>query len=90
LIYLSECKKKFGEEFGNEVWEEINKTFDCMPVAALVDKKIFCIHGGIPSEDNLKSLSDINKIPVPLKDPESQSALAWELRWNDPLPLINY
>lgn len=54
-----------------------------MPIAAVVDNKIFCIHGGIPSTIN--NLNEINNIPCPLKDPELESQLAWELMWNDPL-----
>lgn len=51
-----------------------------------MDKRILCVHGGIPS---LSSKSDFFKlvslIPCPLRDPESESTLAWELLWNDPL-----
>lgn len=69
--------------------------FDHLPVAAVIDDKLFCVHGGIPrpsllkckiSESNpLFSLrSAINSIPVPLSDPESQSSMAWEIMWSDP------
>ena len=79
--------RKFGETLGQQVWEEINNAFDCMPIAAVVDNKIFCIHGGIPSNLNGQPvfLEDINKIPCPLKDPENESPLAWEMMWNDPV-----
>ncbi len=35
-----ECKAKFGDDLGLQIWEEINKVFDCMPLAALVDEKV--------------------------------------------------
>lgn len=59
------------------MWEEINNTFDMLPLAAVVDEKIFCIHGGIPSKINNKTnlLETINSIPCPLKDPESESPI---------------
>lgn len=85
---------KFGDELGEEIWEEINQVFDALPLAAVVDSKIFCIHGGIPSfcsiNNNIiqlginNSIDEINKIKCPLKDPETDSQLAWELLWNDP------
>jgi hypothetical protein len=103
ILFKSECKTKFGNELGEEVWEEVNQVFDCLPLAAVVDSKIFCIHGGIPSfsspnnnANNNGSAADlrrsessccielINSIKCPLKDPESESQLAWELLWNDP------
>lgn len=85
----SECKTKFGEELGEEIWEEVNMAFDAMPLAAVVDNKIFCLHGGIPSFNNMPegstcTIEDINKIKCPLKDPENECPMAWELLWNDP------
>ena len=50
--------------------------------------QIFTTHGGIPSEDLYPGLTlteAINNIPTPLSDPETQSPLAWELMWNDPI-----
>lgn len=88
FTFKSECVKKFGKAVGKQVWDAINQCFDAMPIAALVDEKIFCVHGGVPSpETGFKVLSDINSIPVPLRDAEEESLLAWELMWNDPVKL---
>ena len=46
--FLAQCKQAFGTVRGAEVWEEANKAFDVMPLAAIVDSTIFCVHGGIP------------------------------------------
>jgi diadenosine tetraphosphatase ApaH/serine/threonine PP2A family protein phosphatase len=81
---------------GEEVWEEVNLVFDALPLAAVVDNKIFCIHGGIPSFENLSddelngSIELINQIKCPLKDPENECPLAWELLWNDPYSLVTF
>ena len=39
--YKDECEEKFGKELGLEVWEATNSAFDCMPIAAVVDKKVY-------------------------------------------------
>jgi protein phosphatase len=44
-----ECVLKFGEDLNdpNSVFQKINKVFEYLPLAALVDEKILCLHGGI-------------------------------------------
>ncbi|XP_076801444.1 uncharacterized protein LOC143445924 isoform X2 [Clavelina lepadiformis] len=91
--FQTECMKKFGESVGSKIWEEVNTCFDLLPVAAVVDNKIFTTHGGVPDENLYKGLSlfdAINAIPTPLRDPETESPLAWELMWNDPVKLEDY
>eukprot|EP00597_Dinobryon_sp_UTEXLB2267_P000795 CAMPEP_0170073404 /NCGR_PEP_ID=MMETSP0019_2-20121128/10839_1 /TAXON_ID=98059 /ORGANISM="Dinobryon sp., Strain UTEXLB2267" /LENGTH=565 /DNA_ID=CAMNT_0010282935 /DNA_START=107 /DNA_END=1804 /DNA_ORIENTATION=+ len=46
--FLFQCKDRFGADRGEQVWEECNQTFDRLPLAAIIDHEIFCIHGGIP------------------------------------------
>ncbi|KAH6933288.1 hypothetical protein HPB50_014001 [Hyalomma asiaticum] len=86
FTFYTECVNKFGDRVGAEVWEQINACFDVMPIAAVVDTKVFCVHGGIPPPWlGGGYLAAINQIPKPLNDPESQSSLAWELMWSDPI-----
>ncbi|KAK3084884.1 hypothetical protein FSP39_020780 [Pinctada imbricata] len=86
--FKNECITKFGESVGLQIWEAVNECFDAMPIAATVDDKIFCVHGGIPSPENDGGyIENINKVPVPLKDPEVESPLAWEIMWSDPVSM---
>lgn len=45
--FLRQCKAKFGPE-GGAVWTSVNNAFDCLPLAATIDRAVFCTHGGIP------------------------------------------
>jgi len=86
FTFKTECFEKFGTNMGAKVWEAINKCFDCLPLAAVIDDKIFCVHGGIPSPDNGGGyLSVFDEIPHNLPNPEKDCQLAWELMWSDPL-----
>jgi len=100
FTFYTECLEKFGSpELGEMVWEEINKAFDAMPIAAVVDRKVFCVHGGIPppwlmtsskrSSSKTQSdglISSLDRVSNDLPDPESMAPLVWEFLWNDPLP----
>ncbi|XP_017773342.1 PREDICTED: uncharacterized protein LOC108560344 [Nicrophorus vespilloides] len=85
FTFHGECLFKFGEKVGEQVWENINTVFDTMPLAGIIDGKIFCCHGGIPPPWLCPIATAINNIPNPLPQPDIQSSLAWELMWNDPI-----
>lgn len=89
FTFESECVRKFGEQLGQELWQAVNQAFDTMPIAAIVDSKIFCCHGGIPPPWLCPVASAINSIPSPLHEPDVQSPLAWEIMWNDPIRNTN-
>eukprot|EP00756_Hemistasia_phaeocysticola_P002251 Hpha_TRINITY_DN11551_c0_g1::TRINITY_DN11551_c0_g1_i1::g.32322::m.32322 len=46
--FLKQCQTNFGAERGQTVWKKINDVFKHLPLAADIDGRIFCTHGGIP------------------------------------------
>ncbi|KAK6141919.1 hypothetical protein DH2020_024340 [Rehmannia glutinosa] len=42
-----ECIERMGERDGIWAWHRINRLFNWLPLAALIEKKIICMHGGI-------------------------------------------
>ncbi|XP_013178734.1 PREDICTED: uncharacterized protein LOC106125868 isoform X2 [Papilio xuthus] len=85
FTFYTECTTKFGEVEGVKIWNAINNVFDVLPLAAVVDEKVFCCHGGIPPPWVCPRVSAILRVPVPLPRPAAQSHMAWELLWNDPV-----
>lgn len=63
--FLYQCKVRFGKELGETIWEECNLAFDRLPLSAVIDKNIFCIHGGIPRPmTNFRNeIEAINSLP---------------------------
>ena len=55
--------------------------FDRLPIAAHVDKKYLCVHGGISPD--LKSLKDINSFNRVQEVP--YDGLFCDLLWSDPM-----
>ncbi|KAK2956130.1 putative Serine/threonine-protein phosphatase [Blattamonas nauphoetae] len=42
-----QCASIFKDR-GEEVFWAINRAFDCLPIAAIIDKELICMHGGVP------------------------------------------
>lgn len=74
--FFDECKRRFSVK----LWKLFTDTFNCMPVAALVEKRILCMHGGLSPE--LQSLDQIRYILRPSDVPDS--GLICDLLWSDP------
>ena len=64
----------------DELWELCNRLFDFMPLAAIVDKRLFCVHGGL--SPLMKSLEDVRTCERRV-EPEIESMMA-HLLWSDP------
>ena len=62
--FYDECMRKFGHA---GVWRNFMEFFDQLPLAALIDDKIYCVHGGIspslPTIDDIRILQRVSEIP---------------------------
>lgn len=62
------------------VYKEFSECFNYLPLAALIDDKILCMHGGLSPE--LRKVEEIYKIKRPFEVPES--GVSCDLVWSDP------
>ena len=74
--FYDECKRKYTVQ----IWKIFCDIFDCLPIAAIIDKKIFCIHGGL--SPYLVSLNQIKEIKRPTEVPDY--GLLCDILWSDP------
>jgi serine/threonine-protein phosphatase PP1 catalytic subunit len=67
------------------VWKTFNDVFCCLPVAAVVDGKIVCMHGGLSREIMGGDLAAaVGAIARPTDIPDE--GLLCDLLWADPSP----
>ena len=74
--FYDECKRRYSVK----LWKRFTECFNCMPVSALVNDRILCMHGGLSPE--LYNVDQIRKIQRPLTVPET--GLVCDLLWSDP------
>jgi serine/threonine-protein phosphatase PP1 catalytic subunit len=74
--FYDECKRRYNVR----LWRNFTELFNYLPVAALIDEKILCMHGGLsPDLRNINSISEISR-PTDIPD----SGLLCDLLWSDP------
>jgi len=75
--FYEECKRRYSMK----LWKIFTDCFNCLPIAAVVDDKIFCVHGGLSPEhhsmDQLKAI----KRPTDVAD----TGIVCDLLWSDPM-----
>ena len=74
--FYDECKRRYNVK----LWKTFTECFKCLPVAAIVDEKIFCMHGGLSPE--LESMDQVRRIKRPTDVPDM--GLLCDLLWSDP------
>eukprot|EP01121_Diplochlamys_sp_Union-15-3_P013358 TRINITY_DN4138_c0_g1_i1.p1 TRINITY_DN4138_c0_g1~~TRINITY_DN4138_c0_g1_i1.p1 ORF type:complete len:305 (-),score=40.24 TRINITY_DN4138_c0_g1_i1:62-976(-) len=74
--FYEECKRRYNAK----LWRSFTDCFNCLPIAAVIDEKIFCMHGGLSPD--LKNLEQIRRIKRPTDIPDA--GLLCDLLWSDP------
>ncbi|KAI1719648.1 calcineurin-like phosphoesterase domain-containing protein [Ditylenchus destructor] len=74
--FYDECKRRFSIK----LWKTFTDCFNCLPIAALIDEKIFCCHGGLSPD--LQNMEQIRRIMRPTDVPDT--GLLCDLLWSDP------
>ncbi|KAF9972193.1 serine/threonine protein phosphatase Pzh1 [Actinomortierella ambigua] len=74
--FYDECKRRSSLK----MWKAFINVFNCLPLAAIVANKIFCVHGGL--SPSLGTMDDIRALRRPTDVPDY--GLLNDLLWSDP------
>lgn len=78
--FLDECRRRLAVPHAAAVHAAVNGVFSALPFAALVDGRVFCVHGGL--SPHLRALGQIAAVRRPCAVPDS--GLLHDLLWSDP------
>uniref|UniRef100_A0A914GSW2 Serine/threonine-protein phosphatase n=1 Tax=Globodera rostochiensis TaxID=31243 RepID=A0A914GSW2_GLORO len=81
--FYDECFRKYGSAV---VWRCCTEVFDCLSLSAVINGRIFCVHGGLsPSIETIDQIRTIDrKQEVPHDGPMC------DLLWSDPEESVGY
>jgi len=75
--FYEEITKKYGNA---NPWKYFNDVFDFLPIAAIIEGKIFCVHGGLSPKicyiDQIRLLNRLQEIP--------HEGAFCDMMWSDP------
>ena len=74
--FYDECKRRYSIK----LWKQFQELFNALPLAALVEAKIFCIHGGLSPD--MESPDDLKRVARPVDVPDT--GLLCDTLWSDP------
>lgn len=77
--FKDSCKRTFDKD-GLRIWKKFCQAFQNLPVCALIDEKILCMHGGVSSK--ITTLDNLRKTKKPENIPDD--GLLCDLMWADP------
>ncbi|MDI1491744.1 MAG: Palmitoyl-protein thioesterase 1 [Ramalina farinacea] len=79
--FEGECKAKYNDK----TFKLFSESFSALPLATLIGKKYFTLHGGLFSDDKT-SLDDVRKLDRHKQRQPGQQGLMMEMLWTDPQP----
>ena len=63
-----------------KIWKKFMDCFNCLPVSALIEDRVICMHGGLSPD--MSSIDQINQIIRPTDIPDI--GILCDLLWADP------
>ena len=80
VIRIKLIRNAGKRRYNIKLWKTFTDCFNCLPIAAIIDEKIFCMHGGLSPD--LKTMEQIRRVVRPTDVPDT--GLLCDLLWSDP------
>jgi protein phosphatase len=88
--FSEECAQRLDEDPGrpNSVFNRFNLLFEYLPLAAIIDEKILCLHGGIGANlqrvEQIEALDNLRPLTVVHEVKTDTDKLVVDILWSDP------
>ena len=91
--FAEECEERLDDDVNDDfsIFKTINRFFDWLPLAGIIENRILCLHGGIGRK--LNNISDLEGIKRPLEINQDvkndQAQILIDVLWSDPTDTDN-
>jgi len=85
--FYDECLSKYGPAVGGKIYEQMRRIYGLLPLAAILNKSVFVVHGGLSRCPNLLSMLDSvhDRGPtLPLDPHDAREQVLVDALWSDP------
>ena len=82
--FKDECVQRYGNVDGNQLWNKFNAAFQWLPIAASIENRIFCVHGGLSPKLTTGIDAQLAKIDRSALATVPSKGLVCDLMWSDP------
>jgi len=83
MVFMMNVNKKYGNPYA---WKYCTQVFDYLTLAAIIDGRILCVHGGLSPE--VRTLDQIRIIQRDVEIPHTGAFC--DLMWSDPEEIENW
>lgn len=84
--FKTACNEKLGPVFGAKLFDRMQKAFDLLPLACVIEKRVLVVHGGIG--EGMWTLNDLKAVKRPVNSEMlSKDDFLWvnHILWSDPI-----
>lgn len=74
LHFVRACTPTGKRRYNIKLWKTFTDCFNCLPIAAIIDEKIFTMHGGLSPD--LQSMEQIRRVMRPTDVPDTGASLS--------------
>jgi len=84
--FSDHCEERVGRDYGRKIFSLMQKAFDLLPLACLIDGRLLVVHGGIG--DGKWTLRDVLNVTRPLSSDAiyaGDNKWIFNILWSDPI-----
>ncbi|CAJ1404368.1 unnamed protein product [Effrenium voratum] len=86
--FHAECTGKYGKRDGGRIFDTLTRLYTLLPLATVLAKQIFVVHGGLPRREHalalLRAANSLRPKALPFHCEDAHEQVMMDFLWSDP------